>query len=420
MDFWELDQSKGFGLGVSEVRISDGATRPVVRALGLDGYDWQANAAGLTVPPLPSVPAPATSEPASAVAPSAPRDAPPADPSGSWSGLAINSYCDAGWLDFRTMTERYVGPRCQNANGAVVASPLGTAFAVPGGGRSVTVVRSDGSTTTALAAVGPLQAATFREVDVAWSPDGRWLSVPTCLHGQPADCPQFLVISPDGRSRRTVPGSPSWSPDGRRLVVQAEDGDLLVGAPDGSDLHSIGKFPMPSSWSPDAGRFAFIRDGDAWIANADGSGQTNTTNFAIGRAFGAAWSPDGRFLAVTQETQLWILTLDGGKLRPIDLGPGRPTFYGGPIWSPDSARLAMVVGPGEDPSTLIIRADDWSVTALTGGGLDDLAWSPDGRFIALLAQTSKPGEIDIANGDGSGRHKVWIAPEDSNRITWVP
>ena len=420
VEFWDLDTSKGLGLGVSEVRISDGAKRPVVRARGLDGYDWQANAGAVTVPALPSVPAAATSVPASAVPPSSPRDAPPADPTGSWSGLAIDSLCDAGWLDFRTLTQRFVGTRCQESNGFVVAAPLGTAFAVPEPDGSITVVRNDGSTTRALAAVRPLQPGTFREVDLAWSPDGRWLSVPGCMDGQASDCPQFRVISPDGRSQRTIPGRPSWSPDGRRLVVQAENGDLLIGSPDGSDLRSIGQLPMPMGWSPDAARFAFIRDGDAWIANSDGTGQQNVTGFPSGGVSDAAWSPDGRFLAVMQETQLWILVLDGGELRPIDLGPGRPTFYSRPVWSPDGARLAVAVWPGETQSTLIIRTDDWTVTALTGGGMDDVAWSPDGRFIALLDQTSKPGRIDIANSDGSGRHRIWKASENSSRITWVP
>jgi Tol biopolymer transport system component len=150
------------------------------------------------------------------------------------------------------------------------------------------------------------------------------------------------------------------------------------------------------------------------IANSDGTGQQNVTGFPSGGVSDAAWSPDGRFLAVMQETQLWILVLDGGELRPIDLGPGRPTFYSRPVWSPDGARLAVAVWPGETQSTLIIRTDDWTVTALTGGGMDDVAWSPDGRFIALLDQTSKPGRIDIANSDGSGRHRIWKASENSS------
>ena len=46
--------------------------------------------------------------------------------------------------------------------------------------------------------------------------------------------------------------------------------------------------------------------------------------------------------------------------------------------------------------------------------------SPDGRFIALGDFSS--GAIDIANKDGSGRHRVWTPPagNGAGRMTWVP
>jgi hypothetical protein len=62
---------------------------------------------------------------------------------------------------------------------------------------------------------------------------------------------------------------------------------------DGSNLGSIGAFPMPISWSPDAKRFAFVRGGDAWVVNTDGTGERNMTHFAHGGAYDADWSPDG-------------------------------------------------------------------------------------------------------------------------------
>jgi Tol biopolymer transport system component len=167
-------------------------------------------------------------------------------------------------------------------------------------------------------------------------------------------------------------------------------------------------------------QFVFIRNGDAWIANADGTGGRNVTNFASGGADAASWSPDGRFLAVTQETQLWILSFDRGYLRPIDLGPGRTAFYGAPVWSADSARLAVVVQQGDSPSTLIVHAGDWTATAMTGAGIDEAAWSPDGRFIALLDRSAHPGQIDIANSDGSGRRTIWTASDGASRVTWFP
>ncbi len=242
--------------------------------------------------------------------------------------------------------------------------------------------------------------------------DGRWLSVRRCSQ----DCidPEYIVLSADGRSQRRLPSTPSWSPGGQRLAVQGDNGDLLIGSPGGEYLRSIGTFPTPSSWSPDGTRFAFIRNGDAWIVNADGTGQRNATKFVTGGAFDAIWSPDGRFIAVVQESQLQILRMDGGKLLPLDLGPGRDLFYG-VRWSPDGARLAVVLG-GDAPATVIIQTDGWTATTMGGAGIPDVAWSPDGRFIALL----DTGKIDVANSDGSGRHTIWTGSDGSSRITWVP
>jgi Tol biopolymer transport system component len=281
---------------------------------------------------------------------------------------------------------------------------------------SVTLVRGDGTKAEALPPSEAVAPGAIVENQLAWSPDGRWLSVRRCSQ----DCidPEYVVLSVDGRSLRTLPSTPSWSPDGRRLAVQDDNGDLLIGSPSGESLHSIGTFPMPSSWSPDGTKFAFIRNGDAWIVNADGIGERNATNFAAGGAFDAIWSPDGRFIAVVQQSQLQIVSLDGGELLPLDLGPGRDSFYG-VRWSPDGGRLAVVLG-GETPTTVIVQTDGWTATTLGGAGIDDITWSPDGRFIALLDRSMRAGQIDVANSDGSGRHTIWTASDGSSRVTWVP
>jgi Tol biopolymer transport system component len=433
VDLSTHDASTGSALGIFEVRVSDGLQRQLALPQGVDGYDWQAIPPGRLVPTLPAPPLPLRSPAASIPPLPSPPPAPPADPSGSWSGIAVDGYCSI--VEFDTMTPRGRKKACSDVRGGplepdgAVFAPLGSGYAKPEGNGSVTIVRSDGSVFEALAAPGTVAADQYVEVDLAWSPDGRWLSVHRCVQGSNADCvhSEYLVLSRDGRNQHQVPGLPSWSPDGRRLVVKAQDGDLLLGSPDGSDLNSIGSFPMPSSWSPDASQFAFVRDGDAWIVNADGTDQRNVTQFAHRGAYDAAWSPDGRFIAVIQESQLWIARLASDDVLPIDLGLGRTSFYSvvpgttdDVAWSPDSTRLAVVVSKREAPTTMVVRTRDWMAIALGGGDIESVAWSPDGRYIALNGFSS--GEIDIANGDGSGRHMVWTPPpgSGSGRMTWVP
>jgi Tol biopolymer transport system component len=408
------------GLGVAgalvELRISDGVTRPVALAGGIDGYDWQAVAPDRSILAMPTFVSRGSVAPEAIGLMQTPPAAPPADPSGEWSGLAVDSYCDAGILDLRTQTPRMVGSRCPNSDGDIAFAPGATAYAISRMDGSVTLVRSDGTKAEALPPIEAVGPGVFVENQLAWSPDGRWLSVRRCLQ----DCidPEYIVLSVDGRSLRQLPSTPSWSPDGQRLAVQDDNGDLLMGSPSGEDLHSIGTFPMPSSWSPDGTQFAFIRDGDAWIVNADGNAERNATNLVAGGVFEAIWSPDGRFIAVVQQSQLQILRTDGGELLPLSLGPGRDSFFG-VRWSPDAARLAAVLG-GETPATVIVQTDGWTATTLGDAGIDDITWSPDGRFIALLDRSLRAGQIDVANSDGSGRHTIWTASDGSSRVTWVP
>ena len=423
LDFSTAGSAPGAIGALTELRIGDGRLRSIPLPGSVEAYDWQAIASGRPAPVLPSVVPFARSSPESVAPFPTPQAAPPADPSRNFSALAVDGSCDAGILDLRSLTPRTVGSGCLNWNGDVVAfAPQGAAYSLSNiGDGTVTVVSSDGAKRNVRAPLGPQSSEAYVETSLAWSPDGRRLAVKRCSVAPTSDClaPEFVVVGADGRSLQRLPAMPSWSPDGQLLAVSTVNGDLLVGSSDGTNLHSIGRFPMPSSWSPTGTQFAFIRDGDVWIANADGTGERNASHFGFGGAFDAVWSPDGRFVAVIQESRLLIVRLDTGDLVPIALGQDRASIYG-LSWSPDSARLAVEVGPGESPATLIVRSDDWTAVALKGAGIQSISWSPNGQFIALLDTSEKPGLIDVANGDGSGRRTIWQGPESSSRVTWVP
>ena len=125
--------------------------------------------------------------------------------------------------------------------------------------------------------------------------------------------------------------------------------------------------------------------------------------------------PDGR-IAFTRATfdvaanaptggDLWSIRTDGSDLLRLTDLPGFELF---PTWSPDGSRLAFVRGDGRSTGDVwVIDADadptaaDRHLTKLTDeAGMESAPdWSPDGRWIAYVA-------------DWQGRPSVWIRPAD--------
>ena len=108
-------------------------------------------------------------------------------------------------------------------------------------------------------------------------------------------------------------------------------------------------------------------------------------------------APDGgsvvyvrNFMDIMQDrrcSDLWLVAADGRDHRPLTGGNG---CHGSPRWSPDGKRLLWVAR--DDGAQLWMRWMDSGQTApisrLTRSP-DDLAWSPDGRWIAFTMHVPK-------------------------------
>ncbi|MFI5285147.1 MAG: hypothetical protein ACHQ4F_02390 [Candidatus Dormibacteria bacterium] len=203
-----------------------------------------------------------------------------------------------------------------------------------------------------------------------------------------------------------------WSPDGTRLAFSEDDqsGTLqlhLINV-DGSHLRQLTHFPAAQNatqptWSPDGTRIAFT-----FFAVAKDLNQMTvfpTVNIDVIR-------PDGTGFAVLVEAAPAELGQDGGP-------------YLDPAWSPDGSRIAYLLDPwprgsGVDFQLWLMHPDGSHRTDIfqypnccvnAWGGPE---WSPDGTRIAVVTAHS----LWVMNADGSARTSPGVMSGD--RPAWQP
>jgi Tol biopolymer transport system component len=386
--------------------VLDAGTTPFGQT-GL-GADWQAVALTGVVPALPSMVPPA---PAATPEVRTPVAAEPADPSATWPFLASDSMegCQPVLVATSDGAETAVGDPCDLSQGHAEAvwSPTASAVCILVEGH-LSILHRDGHIDRLAGDLSGLSS-------LSWSPKGTWLNVLGV---------QNSILRVDGFGLRALPGTPYWSPDEHELAVGRPDGTLLVGAGDGSGLRPIGSFPAYVSWSSDGSRFAFVRDGDAWIAAADGSVVRNVTAFPLGGATGATWSHDDEWIAVSTTHGMWVMRSDGTDRRLLDLG--LTTFSYSASWSPASNDLAVDTYTntlsGQTGTIFLVHADGSATIRIDSATRS--SWSPDGRFLAVVEVVAGNGGFDFGNdellrADGSGLHRL-SSKAGSNIPVWVP
>jgi Tol biopolymer transport system component len=208
-------------------------------------------------------------------------------------------------------------------------------------------------------------------------------------------------------------GSPSWSPDGTKIVFYSErDGnsEIYVMQADGSHPTRLTRTAASEGYpnfSPDGSRISFDTDRDGnfeiYVMQADGSRPTRLTQHPA-RDLAASWSPDGRKIAFmsdrTGEFEVWVMNADGSQ-------PRRMTDFGSnwfPRWSPDGARLAYHVWR----DIHVLNVEEHRYARLTiepdNGMYPD--WSPDGRRIAFMSWRAGPTEIFVMEADGTRQQRL--------------
>jgi Tol biopolymer transport system component len=277
-------------------------------------------------------------------------------------------------------------------------------------GDGIYVMRADGSGVRRIMRAGPTSVGPMALYgEVAWSPDGRrlafaswngiWLMDANGQHqvrliassGQPyyiGAKPHRTLFYPQPTSF----GSPTWSPDGRRIAFTAfqgiENRDIWIMNADGSNLQRLKKTPYfegEVDWSPTGGWVAF--DSGSWVSDlyvirTNGAGLRNLTpgGGMVGSGH-PAWSPDGRTIAFARPSGIWIT--DASGRAQLQLTTTKAKYEdGNPDWSPDGRKIAFVrmLEPRKLTSSeiYVMNADGTGLTRQTHNqiGEGSPAWQP--------------------------------------------
>jgi Tol biopolymer transport system component len=259
------------------------------------------------------------------------------------------------------------------------------------------------------------------------------------------------------KSRTPNQQTPSWSPDGTRLVF---DGGrfphitLYAIQADGTGLRSVlgkaSRFDFGPSWSPDGSWIAFVRGetpagaDSTFAVHPDGSG---LRRFTVSTVKGTpSWSPDGKRIAfvglVTSrgadgrrhgQSEIFFVRSDGSGLRRLTHSRKDDRA---PVWSPDGTRIAFTSDRNarleEQDDIYVMRADGSGQTRLTENQSSPTqdallghdfgpSWSPDGTRIAFTSGRDGNDELYVMNADGSCETRLTDTPKiDETDVTWRP
>ena len=248
----------------------------------------------------------------------------------------------------------------------------------------------------------------------------------------------LVVADQDGENEYTIMESnnpimsPAWSPDSRQLAyVSFEDNKSAIFV---QTLRSGNRFKVSSqpgingapSFSPDGRKLVVTLgglEGNLDIFTLDITSrklQQLTTHRAIDTE--GTWSPDGRYIYFTSDRaggpQVYRVPAKGGT-------PERITFEGSynarPRLSPDGTRLAMVHNDRGNYRIAVMDLARKNILIVSSGQQDESpSFAPNSDILIYATRQGRNGVLETVSADGLIRQKMASGRGDVREPVWSP
>jgi Tol biopolymer transport system component len=245
---------------------------------------------------------------------------------------------------------------------------------------------------------------------VAWSPDGNEIWFSAIIQGTRQS---LLAVTLKGRLR-TIAQFPTSvtlqdvAPDGRVLLVSERSQTGIRGVSPADDKEKeLGwlDFPWPRALSADGRMLLFDNQGETagptyevYLRNTDGS-----PPMRLGKGAGCALSPDGRSaLAIQYGPPHRLVLIPTGSGETRSLPRGQVDTYQTADFLPDGRRIVFVGAERGHPQRIWLQELPSGLprpVTPEGTGTSSIATSPDGQWVAAIAQDSKIMLFPLQGGE---------------------
>ena len=249
---------------------------------------------------------------------------------------------------------------------------------------------------------------------------------------------RLLVADQDGENEYVIMESkdpimsPAWSPDSRRLAYVSFEGNkssIWVQTLRTGNRIAVSKEPGINgapSFSPDGRKLVMTLGGvdgnlDIYVLDINARKKTRlTTHRAIDTE--GTWSPDGKYIYFTSDRsggpQVYRVAATGGI-------PERVTFEGSynarPRLSPDGEKLAMVHNDRGNYRIAVMNLERKDLLVLSAGRQDESpSFAPNSDILIYATRSGRNGVLESVSADGLIRQKLESGRGDVREPVWSP